>query len=559
MIHRLLCVVTALFCVLFGANSAGETPYRYTRFYPAVLFPDGMDTTTVEVATDGTGIREAQLLWQWGEPDWRVLYDDGTHGDRLGGDGIHTLAGLSITIAFDDFLGLYGSHHVMVGVRIKIIRNTGEEFEATESIGLADPGFRPPSVDLGQGCSATRSAFFIADSAGEIFPGYPVTPIDCGSTVFPAAYKKLYENFPDAFDFLVVMPANRLYEPDTYEERVPYCVMVSNQAEHIGLPVFDRTAEYFSAGRLKSVIFHSFGSGAILDHEIGHTWGMRTGFATGIVLGSAEADALYGHWLAETDIDGMMNYFISGHTLENNGDGTWRLKPQNPNFRPYSPIELYTIGLIPPEEVPPIHILHNLDTTDPEHVTADSVTTVTVDEIIALEGGERNPPFPRAQTDFHIGFIFVSDRALSPGERAYHTSLAEYFASDMQGTYYLTPFETASGNRAILDASMPGLETLGVQGRASAAAGPVPVVLSQNYPNPFNPATAIPFEIRTPGKVRLTVFDRLGRKIAELIHAELPPGMHTVTFDSGALTSGVYFYRIQAGMFSEMRKMIVLR
>jgi len=557
--NRLLCLMTALICTLFGATAAGETPYRYTRFYPAVLFPDGRDTTTVEVATDGTGIREAQLFWQWGEPDWQRLYDDGTHGDRLAGDGIHTLDNLSITGAFSDFFGLFGSHHVMVGVKIKIIRDTGEEFEATESIGLADPELRLPSVDLSQGCSATRSAFFIVDSAGEIFPGYPVTPIDCGSTVFPAAYRKLYENFPDAFDFLVVMPANRLYEPDTYEERVPYCVMVSNDVGHIGVPVFDRTAEYFSAGRLKSVMFHSFGSAAILDHEIGHTWGMRTGFAAGIVLGSAEAGALYGHWLAETDIDGMMNYFINGHTLEDKGDGSWRLKPQNPDFRPYSPIELYTMGLIPPEEVPPIHILHNPDTTDPEHVTADSVTTVTMDEIIALEGGERNPPYPQAQTDFHIGFIIVSDRAFSQGEMTYHTSQAEYFASDRQGKYYLTPFETASGNRARLDAAMPGLEALAVQERAPAAAGPVPVVLAQNYPNPFNPSTSIPFEVRTPAKVRLTVFDRLGRMVAEPVHAELPAGAHKVIFDSGPLASGVYFYQIQAGTFSERRKMIVLR
>jgi hypothetical protein len=59
--------------------------------------------------------------------------------------------------------------------------------------------------------------------------------------------------------------------------------------------------------------------------------------------------------------------------------------------------------------------------------------------------------------------------------------------------------------------------------------------------------------------VQLTVFDRLGRMVAEPVHAELPAGAHTVTFDSGVLASGVYFYRIQAGMFSEIRKMIVLR
>jgi Secretion system C-terminal sorting domain len=81
--------------------------------------------------------------------------------------------------------------------------------------------------------------------------------------------------------------------------------------------------------------------------------------------------------------------------------------------------------------------------------------------------------------------------------------------------------------------------------------------LSQNYPNPFNPTTTINYQLSTSGHVTLKVFDVLGREVATLVNAHQSVGIHSVAFNAGNLPSGVYFYRITAGSFSEVRKLIL--
>ena len=83
--------------------------------------------------------------------------------------------------------------------------------------------------------------------------------------------------------------------------------------------------------------------------------------------------------------------------------------------------------------------------------------------------------------------------------------------------------------------------------------------LSQNYPNPFNPATKINYEIPAGSMVNLTVYDISGRVIAELVNTNQPAGKHSVNFSPQNLSSGVYFYRISAGEFTETKKMTLLK
>ena len=83
--------------------------------------------------------------------------------------------------------------------------------------------------------------------------------------------------------------------------------------------------------------------------------------------------------------------------------------------------------------------------------------------------------------------------------------------------------------------------------------------LSQNYPNPFNPTTNIGFQIVDFGLVVLKVYDVLGKEIATLVNEELKPGNYTQTFDASRLASGVYFYRLVTGLFTDTKKLIVLR
>ncbi len=85
--------------------------------------------------------------------------------------------------------------------------------------------------------------------------------------------------------------------------------------------------------------------------------------------------------------------------------------------------------------------------------------------------------------------------------------------------------------------------------------------LHQNYPNPFNPSTVINFELQTPGFVNLKVYDILGREVTTLINEVRNAGKHSVIFSTGQLqlTSGIYFYQINAGDYSEVRKMMLIR
>ena len=83
--------------------------------------------------------------------------------------------------------------------------------------------------------------------------------------------------------------------------------------------------------------------------------------------------------------------------------------------------------------------------------------------------------------------------------------------------------------------------------------------LSQNYPNPFNPTTKIKYDLPKSVKVKIEVFNLLGQKIETLINKPMPAGSHKVEFTAKDLPSGVYLYRIEAGEFQQVKKMILLR
>jgi len=88
---------------------------------------------------------------------------------------------------------------------------------------------------------------------------------------------------------------------------------------------------------------------------------------------------------------------------------------------------------------------------------------------------------------------------------------------------------------------------------------PTAYALEQNYPNPFNPSTVIRYSLPVDGKVSLTVFDITGREVVRLVDEQKRAGAYEATFDARGLSSGVYFYRVQTGQFSEAKKMILLK
>ncbi len=97
--------------------------------------------------------------------------------------------------------------------------------------------------------------------------------------------------------------------------------------------------------------------------------------------------------------------------------------------------------------------------------------------------------------------------------------------------------------------------------RKSAQIVPLPetYMLLQNFPNPFNPSTTIKYALPENEKVIIDIYDLLGRKVAELINGEVDAGYHEVTFNASNLASGVYFYRLSAGSFTQVNKMLLMK
>ncbi len=83
--------------------------------------------------------------------------------------------------------------------------------------------------------------------------------------------------------------------------------------------------------------------------------------------------------------------------------------------------------------------------------------------------------------------------------------------------------------------------------------------LSQNYPNPFNPSSKIGFSIPKFGKVKLNIYNVLGEIVTELVNKYLDAGYHQYEFNGSNLTTGIYFYKIQSGSFTDIKKMILIK
>jgi hypothetical protein len=103
---------------------------------------------------------------------------------------------------------------------------------------------------------------------------------------------------------------------------------------------------------------------------------------------------------------------------------------------------------------------------------------------------------------------------------------------------------------------------------------PEQFMLFQNYPNPFNPSTTIRYALPQRSRVRLTVFNTLGAKVAELVNGEMEAGYHEVQLNTSRLASGVYLYRLQVrdsesasmrdpgsegGSFVQTRRMVLVK
>jgi spore coat protein CotH/photosystem II stability/assembly factor-like uncharacterized protein len=134
------------------------------------------------------------------------------------------------------------------------------------------------------------------------------------------------------------------------------------------------------------------------------------------------------------------------------------------------------------------------------------------------------------------------------------------YSADSHDLYALCFTDSARGYAAgsggtVLGTTSPGTLTEVRDGSTAPSA----FRLAQNYPNPFNPETRIEFQLPFAGPVSLVVYDLLGREVATLVDDVLQAGPHAVPWNAARFSTGVYFYRLHAGAFTQTRKLLLMR
>lgn len=164
-------------------------------------------------------------------------------------------------------------------------------------------------------------------------------------------------------------------------------------------------------------------------------------------------------------------------------------------------------------------------------------------------------------TGFPLRALERKDTTGSPVNIMRRSSYSEMFG--FLGFYQNTGAPFGSGwysielAGAIIDSVRYGSILLGVEQTSSEI--PDKFTLKQNYPNPFNSSTLIEFSLQKTTNARLKIFDMLGREISLLFDERKPPGSYKYHFDSGILTSGIYFYRLETDYGILSRRMMIIK
>lgn len=235
--------------------------------------------------------------------------------------------------------------------------------------------------------------------------------------------KEFFRTHPDHYDFIVVFST---FEFDT-KDALAFHLGVQNKTKGLGMPVFDSSAFFGSAGKLQGYIdMAALGRYAsnptdpkfdkvlqVFAHEFLHQWAAKVRFRGQDGLAS---DALLGkdgaHWSFLLNSGASVAY---GNQWHDNGDGSFTSVA---GWQFFSPLDLYLMGLYRKEEVPPFYLIENpaIDKTRlPQNgVTISGVRkTISIDDVIAIEG-PRIPDVDNAQKEFRLGFVLLSRAGAAP-------------------------------------------------------------------------------------------------------------------------------------------------
>jgi hypothetical protein len=165
------------------------------------------------------------------------------------------------------------------------------------------------------------------------------------------------------------------------------------------------------------------------------------------------------------------------------------------------------------------------------------IKTGTLNQIREVEGGSGGKGMNSLPVEFGIGTASIIDSLIIK----WPSGLEQRFANVTPNTIY----NVTEG------------QTIGVNNINSII--PDKYSLSQNYPNPFNSMTNVKWQMLNECEAKIVVFDMLGKEVATLVNEKLDAGSYQILFDASQLPSGIYFYKLTAGNFSETKKMILLK
>ncbi|MEZ4269825.1 MAG: hypothetical protein R3F39_25990 [Myxococcota bacterium] len=446
----------------------------YGRFWPFAVRNDGSEATRLEVRiVGGQGVAQVWAgasdasesplrlpplddLMVDGAPvpkDGIELFDDGTHGDRVGADGIWSRGGITaLTPALTGGkVGLRELDEVRVrddtGTRSRAVWQGYQEqrsvfVSGSFDLGVVSPGALVTPQPFGDGHQATSNLVNLV--APRVMPTLVAMLNDDGPNVATAA-REVMGALGYEVDFLYLFP-----EYYAVSGAGGATFNVRNDAAGLGIDV-GASAGDFGSTRLQSVFAMNFSDNGPLLHETAHRYGVFLDPSLGF-SGT--------HW-GTSGADGQLGGFDPA-SLVDHGDGTYTVDrfgrfANGGDTKRYGPWELYLMGLLDPAELPPLPVLRGAESLGisggRETLRAAALDSITLADLVAIHG-VRKPAFGEAKTAFRAAFVAVSARPLTATEMSFYESWAARFGAD-KGDGDLLSFREATGARATMETAVP--------------------------------------------------------------------------------------------------------
>ncbi len=234
------------------------------------------------------------------------------------------------------------------------------------------------------------------------------------------------------------------------------------------------------------------------------------------------------------------------------------------------------VALLSPRPIPEAALISTADIGSSPNSIAEAYEGVLVkyeNVTVINENADGNPgPDEGSGGNRNFGEMFVADTSniqtrveVQDGTHEYHNFWDPLFS---ERPLKISDGDTFEELRGILYYSFSNYKLVPrknddfigfVTGVEEINSVPVSFSISQNYPNPFNPSTTIEYALQEASYVKIDVFNILGQKISSLVNAHVESGIHKVNFIANQFPSGVYFYKIEAGEFVSVKKMILLK